>query len=1210
ALLPCTAPGSRQVPRHYYPPPVSVRSAAACLFSTAFHLFLLWTVLPTPPAGSPKSWLLSPPVRVPPLAGCWPCGKRELPWKTCAACWVPGSCGLYCRILRGRRMGTKVHCKSYLPGYYSMRNINENPNSSWPRYYEDRTLNGQFCNGFSPRPLNEYLDYDKEALKQTMLRHEEIFRKQVLELHRLYRKQRDLMEELRRNEEKSFSILVKSSQTSPISNQMLPKDMEKLWQVDGYPSTGATCSRAPISGADYPNNHLNPLNGGSLLRKNGTSLDNQLPDSRFMKHPRKMLDLELPAEAYIDNEDANNPEENHVIKPLFASPDPGKRGYALQTENDMKLTLSSAQNPCSRDETRKSSSDLQNRLHTRTLADLNEPLNDESCEEMATSSGKFPAQMTFFQGHRGHQKSVESVACFRGLQEDLSQDRYHGRDGSVSMHMEREEEGEKLPFFNNEFGQSSSHVNSFTSSLGNKNGRSLPEPVPVSPIQAQDFSPIFPPRQHQNESWFREKQYQGSEPSDRRYHAANKVLSGLTVPAMPGSLSAPVIDYSRTGSRVVSPWKEPSNNISHLSRAAQGFPCFGVSTTTNIQSTSLHHIESGRERWQRDRDFSSMQKLGSEAHFYSNGFSPGLQYKSAAASVYMSSVGSSKPNLNNAAHTSYGEPRGHGYQMPLNGFHYMDAKTVKGMNLNLEPPNGFQNGFTPKAKTLSDMEGKKEDPSGGIPWLRTKSPGSKPCRTTDKGELQVSTSVDGHSQPMPSYCLSAREVEQKTETVVGSSLEVMQDLSSALKPIGTTIEQNETVFSSSNSKILGFTLSQRTRERNSSFTTILHKKISPGHDEAKNRAKEGFSPADSSCQSKPLDLEKHIHTEVIPEKGTAESVHCFRPDINLNSSATSMDQLKSSESSSEDEIKLPPPPSARGSATRFALEIDLEAPPTSVEEEQAPLLESAPQIDQLVQPVEPECREEDLQTTGSLDEVVARIAAEAIQMISLDRAIHLEDAACRPLPTASADTLHWFADMVTSNGDTPENNEALKCRRNIDQESSDIDGMDYFEYMTLNLAETIVEEYCFRPMEEEQSEEEAGVAHLLLTRPRRGQARWRRQRRDFQRDILPGLASLSRQEVTEDMQIIASLMKALGQPWKAGGARRNAARSRPRRQARGGRRPRTATTSAVAEAPVVPPPKQSNKKEATNNGRSILGWGRTTKRCRSQRSLPGNPPPS
>ena len=79
-------------------------------------------------------------------------------------------------------MGTEVHSKSYLPGYYSMRDLNEDANSSsWALYYGDKTLtNGQYYHGFMPRTVTDaHPGHDRDALKQKMLEHEAIFKNQV-----------------------------------------------------------------------------------------------------------------------------------------------------------------------------------------------------------------------------------------------------------------------------------------------------------------------------------------------------------------------------------------------------------------------------------------------------------------------------------------------------------------------------------------------------------------------------------------------------------------------------------------------------------------------------------------------------------------------------------------------------------------------------------------------------------------------------------------------------------------------------------------------------------------------------------------------------------------------------------------------------------------------------------------------------------------------
>lgn len=71
-----------------------------------------------------------------------------------------------------------MQLKSYLPGYLTMRDLKEDATSVWA-LFNDGTLNGQMYSGMTSRTINGYSEYCKELLRQTMLRHEEIFRKQV-----------------------------------------------------------------------------------------------------------------------------------------------------------------------------------------------------------------------------------------------------------------------------------------------------------------------------------------------------------------------------------------------------------------------------------------------------------------------------------------------------------------------------------------------------------------------------------------------------------------------------------------------------------------------------------------------------------------------------------------------------------------------------------------------------------------------------------------------------------------------------------------------------------------------------------------------------------------------------------------------------------------------------------------------------------------------
>lgn len=80
-------------------------------------------------------------------------------------------------------MGTKIQCKTVLPAFYSVKDLNGSvSNGMCLLSHDERTLKiGQHYDSFSPRfPMDGYFEYEKEKVRQTILKHELTFRHQVL----------------------------------------------------------------------------------------------------------------------------------------------------------------------------------------------------------------------------------------------------------------------------------------------------------------------------------------------------------------------------------------------------------------------------------------------------------------------------------------------------------------------------------------------------------------------------------------------------------------------------------------------------------------------------------------------------------------------------------------------------------------------------------------------------------------------------------------------------------------------------------------------------------------------------------------------------------------------------------------------------------------------------------------------------------------------
>ncbi|CAH8363811.1 unnamed protein product [Eruca vesicaria subsp. sativa] len=269
--------------------------------------------------------------------------------------------------------------------------------------------------------------------------------------------------------------------------------------------------------------------------------------------------------------------------------------------------------------------------------------------------------------------------------------------------------------------------------------------------------------------------------------------------------------------------------------------------------------------------------------------------------------------------------------------------------------------------------------------------------------------------------------------------------------------------------------------------------------------------------------------------------------------------------------------------TRATPLIDLEAPPT---------LESEEEGEKMV---------EKRDVTGETFDELIKGAAEAIVTISLSH--DTDEAASSTNDAVAKDPLSWFVNTIASCGNDLE--KKIDACEGCREECSSGE-FDYFEAMTLNLPPAKEEDYMpTRLVPEHLKFDGTDSLGITANRPRRGQARRGRPRRDFQRDVLPGLASMSRLEVTEDLQMFEGLMKATGYSWNSGVARRSSNRG-------GSTRGRKRLVSNVNNAPVCSsleqPMDNSNVQMVGLEDRSLTGWGNATRRPRRQRCPAGTPP--
>nr|XP_010936384.1 uncharacterized protein LOC105056020 [Elaeis guineensis]XP_010936385.1 uncharacterized protein LOC105056020 [Elaeis guineensis]XP_019709918.1 uncharacterized protein LOC105056020 [Elaeis guineensis] len=1039
-------------------------------------------------------------------------------------------------------MGTKVQCKSYIPGYYPMTNLNKDSDSSWSRYHEDKTFSGPLYNGFKVSPVNEHSEYDKEMLKRTMLEHEAVFRKQVYELHRLYKVQKYLMDELKRKQSYRYSAPTGASHSNMFSSQMPHEVHGKVWQMPHQPLVHMSYSRASAPDADDKKPHMgflkeNNMQYTPISPENGGSLDDR-PVDRKLKRPKIMFDLHLPADAYIDSEDAESTEKENVADSCVRAADPLNKIHGIEPEKNVKLTLGTSDDGNCREGSWKLDSHPRGCLSICSLADLNEPIKESDGEEAAGSV----SNCLRTQYKEGHQLPMKSTATF--VPRDIFMDGYRN-EGSCSnfLHADKREIRQEWQALHNHVGKSRSNVNSFSSG-------SCIEKYPMSSesiqLKLEKANESHLPDQNKLDTYLREKTTQPTEIVGRNLHLVRSNHSVVTYSQMNSPLS--VVSRSACSSATsppVSSWRKPAHSISHIPIAVQALPCFNGSVLTNARSnnSNAQNCSTAADKLQCNGVLKSHSHLGSK---FPNGLHNDLQLDSKSSThLLLPSITLDRPNLNRGGDNSaYPNCDSHAVQKCLDGLQCQDNKSGTSNRAIL---NGILDNLTSK----QDLAGKHDGPSKGLPWLSTKSPGSgsSDIAVCDP-QMELGFTKD-YSRLMSGYEKVTAEFASKGEKDRGSSLCIPHHYLSHFQIKENKIYRHEASDDDLNSnRIPDFPLLDKIQQSAHCSPVSCHKQ----------------SSADDTKFS---------------EKGKGARNHCLgtRNNINLNSAI--------------DEAESPPSLSIPGLSAKIACKIDLEAPIDAWEESTVSLQGKIMGMNHFKKLVE---SKDGSQETEFLHDTPLRVAAEIIISMSLDVSSHSNGITfCSSTPASCDDSLQWFAEVVISSAESG----VSKGRGDGGSEPSDDDGMDSFESLTLKLEAMKEDEYMCRSWEQEKpKDEEASTASLLLTRPRRGQARKRRQRRDFQKDILPGLASLSRHEVAEDIQIFGSLMRASGQPWQAGSARRSTGRSG---QTRGRRQPRS-----LAVVRVSPPPTQPTNTELEIGGTSMMGWGRTTRRCRRQRFTPGN----
>lgn len=927
-----------------------------------------------------------------------------------------------------------------------MRDLNEDADGCWSQYYENKMSGQNPYNGYQLTPSNGYLDYDKEMFKRTMLEHEAVFRKQVYELHRVYRTQKDMMCELKRGA--LMHLLPDTSQSNTFSFQVQCDGTNKMLQMAHPPEATTSDNKAPFTVTE---DNKPDLTGPVYIGKESALKDGDIFDSNQKELSDRMVDLELPA-VYVDCKDEISEKEIVADSSLLTAV-PLDRIHGSDPENNVKVNHAMAEGCNDRKDSWKSDMHPQSGLITPSLTDLNQSAREMNFGKASGSvSAKFLFPRTSLADNKGLRLPSRST-IFSVL--PSVEGRHCDQGTSTNILPVDHDKTNQRPFFIKEAGQSTSNAKLFCPASAKEKISTLSQQTQLNQKSHENFSLDM----KKKEAWLK--------PQDEI--SKRSPLDGRTSLPFPISFSSTPLDYTNTTSLPCSSRAKPANGYNHVPLSVPSLQQFNGAISEDHGTSSDILRYSGGLR---------SQLTGVGPTCYQKGSNDGtkLDY-SLVSQLYNSPFNRGKPNLGGRSESKFEV--------------YGPQKSQTDAHLNQTLCNGLENGVS--NRKINESEGKCEDLSGAFFWLR-----EKPTSNATNHFMELDLS-QGYPQLKCAGTVMNLKSERSQETERSNNL-----LSSS--QIKETTRKNPVSDGQISKKIFGFSIPEEAQQSDA---------LAPHQEQSQTESNEKDKPQ-------------------LPRLET-QIAHPDHKKLNFD--------LNCSDLPVEDEMLVTP--------SQVPVYIDLEAPNVLEEE---------------------------------LEEILAKGAAESILLISSDKNGGLDDIPFHLPSSVSYDTLHWFAEVVSSN---PKTLKETTC-----------DSLDSFELMTLELEETKPEElWCWSLEgrdEKDNEDRKSSIASLLFTKARK-QAGKRRRKRDFQKDVLPGIVSLSRQEVTKDLQTIGTLVKA------AGGTMVHHVVPR-------GRACRRAKSLAVTveEIQVSPPVTQpaNMTSDIKVDGQNMTGWGRTTRRCRKQKLPP------
>ena len=191
------------------------------------------------------------------------------------------------------------------------------------------------------------------------------------------------MDEIKRKELLKNQLPVETSfSSSPLASQITSEDARK-WHIPSFPLASSICARPSTSGIEDIHSRLSSLKGSSAQasplpsQNGGASKDVEILESRPSKVRRKMFDLQLPADEYLDTEEGEQLRDENVSG---ISSYVSNRNPKIASQNERNLLLGNGgKNNCQGDASR-SESCLRSPVN---VGDLNKPIEVEEANASA-----------------------------------------------------------------------------------------------------------------------------------------------------------------------------------------------------------------------------------------------------------------------------------------------------------------------------------------------------------------------------------------------------------------------------------------------------------------------------------------------------------------------------------------------------------------------------------------------------------------------------------------------------------------------------------------------------------------------------------------------------------------------------------------------------------------------------------------------------------